>query len=107
MALPNVLKILVFVILIKYKMGCEILARKNIDRLIGQDVPEDPSVTPGIEDPETGIPDDRNAKAKSTLRNLKSLGQNNIPEMPSDLHCIIIIGQIEGHIVLPPHNKTT
>lgn len=25
----------------------------------------------------------------------------------SDLHCISIIGQIEGHMVLPPQNKTT
>jgi ATP-dependent protease ClpP protease subunit len=25
----------------------------------------------------------------------------------SPIHCITIVGQIEGHIVLPPHNKTT
>ena len=23
------------------------------------------------------------------------------------IHCLTIIGQIEGHIILPPHNKTT
>ena len=25
----------------------------------------------------------------------------------SSIHCITIVGQIEGHIILPPHNKTT
>jgi ATP-dependent protease ClpP protease subunit len=25
----------------------------------------------------------------------------------SNIHCLSIIGQIEGHILLPPHNKTT
>lgn len=25
----------------------------------------------------------------------------------SPIHCITIVGQIEGHMVLPPHNKTT
>lgn len=25
----------------------------------------------------------------------------------SSIHCIIIVGQIEGHLILPPHNKTT
>jgi ATP-dependent protease ClpP protease subunit len=25
----------------------------------------------------------------------------------SPIHCITIVGQIEGHILLPPHNKTT
>jgi len=24
-----------------------------------------------------------------------------------DIHCLTIIGQIEGHVLLPPHNKTT
>lgn len=25
----------------------------------------------------------------------------------SPIHCITIVGQIEGHLILPPHNKTT
>lgn len=25
----------------------------------------------------------------------------------SPIHCITIVGQVEGHIILPPHNKTT
>jgi ATP-dependent protease ClpP protease subunit len=31
-----------------------------------------------------------------------------LPEQPeSNIHCLTIVGQIEGHLVLPPQNKTT
>ena len=30
-----------------------------------------------------------------------------LPEFKSDIHVISIIGQIEGHMVMPPQNKTT
>ncbi|MGB9779353.1 MAG: ClpP family protease [Caldanaerobacter sp.] len=39
--------------------------------------------------------------------NIKNLGQTNVPNFESDIHCLTIIGQIEGHMVLPPQNKTT
>src|SRR5699024_1636984 len=39
---------------------------------------------------------------------IKELGQTNIPEMPdSNIHVLTIIGQVEGHMQLPPQNKTT
>lgn len=42
------------------------------------------------------------------LQNIKELGQSNvIPEYDSNIHAMTIIGQIEGHVVLPPQNKTT
>ncbi len=40
-------------------------------------------------------------------QNLKELGSLNLPESHSSLHCLSIVGQIEGHLVLPPQNKTT
>lgn len=45
----------------------------------------------------------------STIVNkIKELGQTNIPEAPdSNIHVLTIIGQIEGHMQLPPQNKTT
>ncbi len=46
-------------------------------------------------------------KAKSTLEAVKEVGANQIPEIKSNIHCLTIIGQIEGHLVLPPQNKTT
>lgn len=44
---------------------------------------------------------------KKTLENLKELGEVRVPQFRSNIHCITIIGQIEGHILLPPQNKAT
>ncbi|MDP1086651.1 ATP-dependent Clp protease proteolytic subunit, partial [Klebsiella pneumoniae] len=37
------------------------------------------------------------------------LGQTNVPQLGQDsnIHCLAIVGQIEGHLQLPPQNKTT
>jgi len=42
-----------------------------------------------------------------TSENIKELGQTNVPEAKSNIYAMTIIGQIEGHIVLPPQNKAT
>lgn len=39
--------------------------------------------------------------------NIKELGQTNVPNFQSNIHCLTVIGQIEGHMILPPQNKTT
>jgi ATP-dependent protease ClpP protease subunit len=41
------------------------------------------------------------------LDNIRELGQLQIPLYKSDIHCLTITGQVEGHMVLPPNNKTT
>ncbi|MDW7651026.1 MAG: ATP-dependent Clp protease proteolytic subunit [Bacillota bacterium] len=47
-------------------------------------------------------------KDESTLQNIQQLGQTNVPQpQESSIHTISIIGQIEGHMTLPPQNKTT
>lgn len=38
---------------------------------------------------------------------IKEYGLTEIPESKSNIHCLPIVGQIEGHLVLPPQNKTT
>lgn len=45
----------------------------------------------------------------NALANIERLGQvNDPPKMAgSDIHVLTIVGQIEGHIFLPPKNKTT
>jgi len=44
----------------------------------------------------------------NTAANIKELGTPDIPAAkPNNIHCLTIIGQIEGHMVLPPQNKTT
>ena len=44
---------------------------------------------------------------ESVLQNIQQLGQTTIPQQESSIHSIAIIGQIEGHMTLPPQNKTT
>lgn len=47
-------------------------------------------------------------KKPNTLDAVQQLGQTGLPAgAESNVFCMTIIGQIEGHIVLPPQNKTT
>ncbi|WP_078547022.1 ClpP family protease [Litchfieldia alkalitelluris] len=48
-------------------------------------------------------------KGSSIVEKIQQLGQTNVPNMSTDskIHCLTIVGQIEGHIQLPPQNKTT
>jgi ATP-dependent protease ClpP protease subunit len=43
------------------------------------------------------------------LEKIQQLGVTNVPTLSQDstIHCLTIIGQIEGHLQLPPQNKTT
>lgn len=38
---------------------------------------------------------------------IKELGSSTMTNPKGNIHCLTIIGQIEGHIILPPQNKTT
>jgi ATP-dependent protease ClpP protease subunit len=53
---------------------------------------------------ETDIPEETN---NGPLSNLKDLGQIQIPEVTERIYCLPIIGQIEGHQILPAQSKTT
>ncbi len=77
-----------------------------------------PGVEPGPErreDPERSDEPDHDprhgrrvsGKSKSSIETVKEVGSTTIPEIKSNIHCLTIIGQIEGHLVLPPQNKTT
>ncbi len=46
-------------------------------------------------------------KQNCEVQQIKELGVTNVPQEVSNIHCLSVIGQIEGHILLPPHNKTT
>ncbi|KKI92625.1 translocation-enhancing protein TepA [Bacillus sp. SA1-12] len=53
---------------------------------------------------------EKQAEKESTIvEKIQQLGQTNVPQMgqESKIHCLTIVGQIEGHIQLPPQNKTT
>lgn len=42
-----------------------------------------------------------------SMDNIKEFGATSIPTMKNNIHCLPIIGQVEGHLILPPNNKTT
>ena len=64
-----------------------------------------------FEDYEPADPDEPASPEKVTMETIKELGQIAPPQAPEfeaqPFHCLSIIGQIEGHMVLPPRNKTT
>jgi len=53
---------------------------------------------------ETISPEENN---NASLSNLKEVGQIKIPDATERIYCLSIIGQIEGHQILPPQSKTT
>lgn len=63
-------------------------------------------------DKEPSKKDDQNQgdqnNSSSLVQKIQQLGQSNVPQAPdSNIHVLSIIGQIEGHVQLPPQNKTT
>lgn len=66
-------------------------------------VPDNPH-DPALEQPIRQSP----RKQKMVLENLKTIGQMApVAPVESKTHTMIIVGQIEGHQILPPKNKTT
>jgi ATP-dependent protease ClpP protease subunit len=53
--------------------------------------------------PEAPLPQ----QAPAALAGIQQLGQVQVPQLESNIYTLTIIGQIEGHLTLPPQNKTT
>lgn len=54
--------------------------------------------------------EDENAEEEhvsSALRQIVEIGSITVEKDGHAIHCLTIIGQIEGHYILPPQNKTT
>jgi ATP-dependent protease ClpP protease subunit len=69
-----------------------------MDQTSETETPSNPEIPPKkSEDGSSGI-----------IQKIQSLGQTNVPQMEgSSIHCLTIVGQIEGHMQLPPNNKAT
>jgi ATP-dependent protease ClpP protease subunit len=61
---------------------------------------------PGVTAVEPAPPEEGRKEAAVTEA-IVQLGQTSIPSGESNIFCLTIIGQIEGHLMLPPQNKTT
>jgi len=48
-----------------------------------------------------------NTDTENVEENVKEFGNTTISNKKGSIHCLTIIGQVEGHIILPPQNKTT
>lgn len=44
---------------------------------------------------------------EENIEMIKEMGTTNGKSSRGNIHCLTIIGQIEGHMILPPQNKTT
>lgn len=67
-----------------------------------------PPTPPGVQptSPPPGLPLDM--PSRGPVDNIEALGTTNVPSTDqSNIYCISVIGQVEGHVVLPPQNKTT
>jgi ATP-dependent protease ClpP protease subunit len=65
---------------------------------------------PGTEHPHPQGPAEqpkRRTKKNVATENIEELGATEVPTAKTNIHVMTIIGQIEGHMVLPPQNKTT
>lgn len=49
----------------------------------------------------------RGRSSKGVVDNITELGTTRVPQQKSPIQTLVIIGQIEGHMVLPSQNKTT
>lgn len=46
-------------------------------------------------------------QAKAEMQQIEDFGSISTGSNGRSIHCIVIVGQVEGHQVLPPQNKTT
>ncbi|MGE4282207.1 MAG: ClpP family protease [Clostridia bacterium] len=51
--------------------------------------------------------DKKNADEEINIEKIKEFGTAEVKNPRGNIHCLTVIGQIEGHITLPPQNKTT
>ncbi|HWI54267.1 MAG TPA: ATP-dependent Clp protease proteolytic subunit [Desulfobacteria bacterium] len=71
-------------------------------------VPEGENPKPELEpEPGRARKTKQGTNKKGNMETIKELGQLTIPQTKTNIHCLPIVGQIEGHMVLPPQNKTT
>jgi len=55
-----------------------------------------------FEDEKPNNPDEEQKR-----QNISDFGMLKLPDYKSNIHVLTIIGQVEGHILVPPQNKTT
>jgi ATP-dependent protease ClpP protease subunit len=62
--------------------------------------PEQPQEVPATQPPARG-------RKNAAMESIEAMGTTSVPTVPKNIHCLTIVGQVEGHLQLPPQNKTT
>lgn len=76
--------------------------------MVAEDGMLNKSENPAVQPQQPQQADEENVFPYSQADNIKEFGVASAPPaLDSEIHCLTIIGQIEGHIILPPQNKTT
>lgn len=88
------------------------MSRNKVDKLYNETPDEKLKDTPNKmpdEKPEAPASTTPTPNQADVANNIKEFGQTSMPtkDKPSDIHCLTIIGQVEGQLSLPPQNKTT
>lgn len=65
------------------------------------------NINKGIKSDKEDIKENTSENKNEKLENLKEIGNTQIPEHISNIHVLNIIGQIEGHVAVPPQTKAT
>lgn len=60
----------------------------------------------GFGETQSPAPEGASAQSKAT-GDITQLGVTQVPVTENNIYCLNVIGQIEGHMTLPPQNKTT
>ena len=53
------------------------------------------------------VPEENNDQNDEQSNTLNDYGELKLPVMHGNIHVITIIGQVEGHLIMPPQNKAT
>lgn len=67
----------------------------------------DVSPKPVNEDGNEVVHEEQDEEQGGIAKSVETLGQTDPIRAESNIYCMTIVGQIEGHVVLPPQNKTT
>lgn len=72
-----------------------------------ESVPENPTEPEEKETEQDESEQNDSEQDENRSRVLSDLGETEVPRLKSDIHVLTVIGQVEGHLVLPAQNKTT
>lgn len=88
-------------------MGQKSKSKKNRQKLTIIEIPSQPSDSVKNEAEEEQSEEETENKISEQTEQIIETGSVTVKRAKHVIHCLTIVGQIEGHYILPPQNKTT